>query len=170
MGNSSMPSPAPVFLPPPPPPSPYDIPAAFSFRVEIRDFDTDSNFSFRDVSGLTVKMEWEKVNEGGQNDYTYKFPKRTVYNDLVLKRGILKGSQLIKWITDAVRNFNFKPVNMLVHLVDGDEAVIISWSINGAIPVGVETAEFKALENALAIETLTLTYNYFERIETPPAK
>ncbi len=71
---------------------PYDVPVAFSFEVRIPGFSNEGECQFRDVGGLAVKIELEKINEGGVNDYVHKFPKRAVYNELVFKRGILNGS------------------------------------------------------------------------------
>jgi hypothetical protein len=35
--------------------------------------------------------------------------------------------------------------------------------VENAFPVGIEIAEFKAQDNSLAIETLTIAYDYFVR-------
>lgn len=144
---------------------PYEVPVAFSFEVRIPGFSNEGECSFRDVGGLTVKIDLETVIEGGVNDYEHRFPKRAQYNQLVLKRGILRGSQFTKWINDAVRNFNFKPKQIYVSLINEQRAPTIRWRIENAYPVGIEIAEFKAEENALAIETLTIAYDYFVRME-----
>ncbi|MBB5636867.1 phage tail-like protein [Pedobacter cryoconitis] len=144
---------------------PYEVPVAFSFEVRIPGFSNEGECSFRDVGGLSVKMDLETVIEGGVNDYEHKLPKRAQYNPLVLKRGILRGSQFTAWINDAIRNFNFKPKQIYISLIDEQRAPTIRWRVENAYPVGIEMSEFKAEENALAIETLTIAYDYFVRME-----
>ena len=144
---------------------PYEVPVAFSFEVRIPGFSNEGECSFRDVSGLSVKFDLETVIEGGVNDYEHKFPKRAQYNPLVLKRGILRGSQFTKWINDAIRNFNFKPKQIYISLINEQRAPTIRWRVENAYPVGIEISEFKAEDNALAIETLTIAYDYFVRME-----
>jgi phage tail-like protein len=144
-------------------PTPYDIPVAFSFEVRIPGFSNEGECSFRDVSGLSVKLGLESINEGGVNDLVHQFPKRATYKELVLKRGILRNSQIFTWINDATRNFNFKPKQIYISLINEEKAPVIRWRVEKAFPVGIEIAEFKAQESALAIETLTIAYGYFER-------
>ncbi len=144
-------------------PTPYSIPVAFSFEVRIPGFSNEGECSFRDVGGLVVKLDLESVNEGGVNDYAHKFPKRAAYNELVFRRGILTGSQFFTWINDAVRNFTFKPKQIYISLINEQKTPVIRWRVENAFPVGIEIAEFKALENSLAIETLTVAYDYFVR-------
>jgi phage tail-like protein len=143
---------------------PYEVPVAFSFEVRIPGFSNEGECSFRDVSGLTVKIDLETVAEGGVNEYEHKFPKRAQYNQLVFKRGILRNSQFTTWINEAVRNFTFKPKQIYISLVDEQRAPTVRWRVENAFPVGIDIAEFKAEENALAIETLTIAYDYFVRM------
>lgn len=145
-------------------PYPYEMPLAFSFEVRIPGFSNEGECSFRDVGGLSVKMEMETINEGGVNDYVHKFPKRAKYNELVLKRGLLKGSQIITWTNDAIRNFIFKPKQIYISLIDEQKTPTIRWRVENAYPIGIEMAEFKAQDNAIAIETLTIAYDYFVRM------
>ncbi|MGZ8999406.1 MAG: phage tail protein, partial [Allosphingosinicella sp.] len=83
----------------------YTPPVGFHFRAE---FDLDSaganDVRFRDVSGLTMELEEQTYNEGGENRFSHKLPVRGRYPDLVLKRGLLVDSGLRTWILDAVQN------------------------------------------------------------------
>lgn len=142
---------------------PYDVPWAFSFEVKIGGFTTDVEASFRDVSGLNVKIDLETVIEGGVNDFEHKFPKRATYNPLVLKRGMVRNSEFTTWVNEAVRNFTFKPRQIYISLLDEKKKKTVTWRVVNAYPVGVEIADFKAEENAIVIETLTMAYDYFVR-------
>ena len=144
---------------------PYTIPVGFHFDVKIKAFNSPAEGTFSDVSGLALKMETENVNEGGVNDFIRKFPKRVSYENLVLKRGLMKGTDLITWINNSVREFSFKPQNILVRLLDENNAPVVNWSIINAYPVAVKISEFKAQENSLVFETLEFAYEYFTREE-----
>lgn len=145
---------------------PYNVPVSFSFDVKIAGMDGDGECSFRDVSGLTVKLDVEKISEGGLNDYVHKLPKLPQYSEVVLKRGLLKNSAVIKWINNAIRNFKFEPTQVYISLLDENGKSSFKWTLRNAYPIGIEISEFKAQENAIVIETLTLAYDFFVRTES----
>lgn len=142
---------------------PYDVPVSFRFNVKIQDASGLYEGSFQDVSGLNVSIEMETINEGGVNDYSYKIPKRVKYDNLVLKRGLLKSSSLVSWINDAVRNFKFSTRKVDVLLLDEEMNALVTWSFFDAYPVSVKVSDLKAKENELVFETLEFAYSYFER-------
>jgi len=71
--------------------------------------------SFQEVSGLNVKLGTEEVPEGGENRYVHRLPTVPKYENLVLKRGLLKGSPLIDWVRKSVEQFKFEPKMVLVN-------------------------------------------------------
>ncbi|MEX6686840.1 phage tail protein [Danxiaibacter flavus] len=142
---------------------PYDVPVSFRFNVKIQDAGGEYEGSFQDVSGLNVSIEMETINEGGVNDYSYKIPKRVKYDNLVLKRGLLKSSSLVTWINDAVRNFKFSTRKIDVLLLDEEMNPLVTWSFFDAYPVSVKVSDLKAKENELVFESLEFAYSYFER-------
>lgn len=142
---------------------PYTIPLAFSFEVNIPGMSNEGECQFQEVSGLKADIGLEKIAEGGVNDYEHKFPKRTEYGNLTFRRGILRNSALADWVDEAVRRFNFVPKPVYINLLDIQRVPVMRWTVINAYPVGIETAGFKAQENALAIETLIIAYDYFER-------
>lgn len=143
---------------------PYNIPVGFYFSVKIDGISGAGECSFQDVSGLNVSFSTESINEGGNNTFSWKLPTRPKYDNLVLKRGILKNSTLItNWINNAVSNYVFAPKQVDISLLDEQSKVVISWSLVNAYPVSVKISEFKAMENSLAFETLELAYSYFTR-------
>ena len=143
---------------------PYNIPVGFHFDVKISGITEEDECSFSDVSGLNVTFELETVNEGGVNEFVHKLPKRAKYENLVLKRGILKNSSLIAdWINKAVREFTFSPKQIDIMLLDENNLPTVSWSLVNAYPVAIKISEFKAKGNDIVVETLELAYNYFER-------
>jgi phage tail-like protein len=138
-----------------------DIPVGFHFLVA---FDLlpqlAGDFKFQEVSGLEVQMETEAVKEGGENRFTHQLPVRATYGDIILKRGLLSGSGIIAWCRDAMENFSFLPVNLLITLLNSRHLPLHSWQVVHAIPKKWQVSAFNAMENSLVIETLTLSCHY----------
>ena len=126
---------------------------------------------FQSVTGLDVDMQTETLKEGGENRFEHILPVRTKYQPLVLKRGLVKDSKLMKWVNDALLNFNIAPMDVLVHLLhakpsDPNQSAgkepLMSWKVINVWPKKWSLSEFNAEQNAFAIETLELNYSYFE--------
>ena len=145
----------------------YYPPAGFHFKVEFQDLENKiqiSDYQFQSVSGLSVDLETEEIAEGGENRFKHKIPVRTKYPNLVLKRGLLIDSDLIDWCRDAIENFEIKPINLTVMLLNEKHEALLTWSVTHAYPVKWMVEEFNAEENKLVIESLELTYNYFKTL------
>lgn len=143
----------------------YYPPIGFHFSVEFPEISSSGkDQQFQSVTGLSVDIDTEEVAEGGENRFKHKIPVRTKYPNLVLKRGLLVDSEVIKWCRDAVENFQFKPTGIIVKLLNEKHEPLVSWSIVHAYPVKWSLVDLNAEESKLAIETLELTYNYFKVI------
>ncbi len=154
----------------------YYPPTGFYFRVEFLGVtDDDTEQRFQEVSGLSVEVETEELREGGENRFVYKLPKRAKYPNLVLKRGLLKSTALLNWLDDALRTYftvviySFKPADMIITLLDESGAQVAIWKVVQAYPVKWSTADLRATENAVLVETIELAYQYFERVPVPEA-
>lgn len=143
--------------------------AGFHFSVVFEllpQFSIDTKF--QSVSGLKSKMETEPISEGGQNQYKLILPTQNTYENLVLKRGLTREvSGLRIWVNNALHNFVFQPVNLVVSLLNEKHEPVKVWYISKAIPISMELSDFNAQENALVIETLTLNYQFFKEIPIP---
>lgn len=137
-------------------------PHGFHFRVTFQLFpQSPHDMGFQEVSGLSWTIETEKYNEGGENRFSHQLPVRNQYEDLVLKRGLLRDSAIMMWCTDAIRDFVFQPINIIVSLLDHNHLPLYTWVVVNAIPKKWSVSSFNAEENSLAIENLTLGYQYF---------
>jgi phage tail-like protein len=131
----------------------------------ILDGTVESDIRFQEVSGLSAELGTEEVVEGGENRFSHRLPTRAKYANLTLKRGLLTESGLIDWCRDAIENFDFTPATVNVTLLNEQhEPVADTLSFIRAWPVKWSVSDFKAQDNALVIETLELSYNYFSRI------
>lgn len=119
---------------------------------------------FQEVSGLDVEMEMEAVKEGGQNRYTHQLPVRAKYTDITLKRGLFIGSGVRLWCINAIENFVFQPANVLISLLNADHLPLQSWYVVNAIPKKLQISSFNAEQNSVVVESLVLSYSYFNHI------
>jgi len=142
----------------------YYPPVSFHFKVEFQGIGKkDGDTRFQQVSGLSAEIGIEELPVGGENRFTYRLPSRAKYGNLVLKRGMLNDSGLIDWFKDAIENFSFSPADVHVFLLNEEHQVSASWVFVEAYPVKWVISELKALENALAVETIELAYQYYRR-------
>ena len=151
----------------------YYPPASFHFKVEflgVSGTDVDTEQRFHDVSGLSFEIETEELREGGENRFAYKLPKRAKFPNLVLKRGLLKGTALLDWFKSAqntyftVAVYDFKPADMVITLLDEADQPVAIWKVVQAYPLKWSTSDLRANDNSVVIETIELAYQYFERL------
>lgn len=145
----------------------YYPPVGFHFKVEFEGIPADGNDSrFQSVSGLNASLpNSESYQEGGENRFTHRLPQRASYENLVLKRGMLFGSELIAWFKEAVHDFKFKPRNITVTLMNPDHLPLEQWMFYRAWPTKWSVDGIDAEKGAIVIETVDFSYQYFERKE-----
>jgi len=140
----------------------YYPPVGFHFKVEFTGISAKKNdHQFQSVSGLSVDLETEEIAEGGENRFKHKIPVRTKYPNLVLKRGMLLDSGVITWCRKAMEDFEIEPINLTVSLLDEKHEALQTWKVTHAYPVKWNVGDLNAEENKIVIETLELSYNYF---------
>ncbi|MFC5044852.1 phage tail protein [Aquimarina hainanensis] len=140
-------------------------PVGFHFSVEFTGLSTaKKDHHFQSVSGLSVDVDTEEITEGGENRFKHKIPVRTKYPNLILKRGMLIDSKVAEWCKKAVENFDFQPINLIVNLLNEQHQPLLSWNVVHAYPVKWAISDFNAEESKLVIETIELTYNYYNTI------
>ncbi len=140
----------------------YYPPWAFYYKVEFIDVSKDKNdIRFQTVSGLTVEYDFESIKEGGENRFEHKLPVRTKYTDLVLKRGMLTDSAVVDWFLKAFRDREFSPTSINVILMNEKGDPLKTWKVAQAIPKKWSVSDLNASDNAIVVETLELTYQYF---------
>ncbi len=138
-------------------------PAGYHFLVSFDGLiESPMDFRFQSVSGLSAEIEYEEVREGGVNQYSHQLPVRSKFPELVLKRGMFLGSQVVRWIDDALNNFTFRPINMRITLMNEKHAPLQIWNVIHVLPKKLETSSFNAERSELVVETITLSYNYYK--------
>ncbi len=140
-------------------------PVGFHFSVVFELLlQTHNDFRFQSVSGLNVTLQTEQFAEGGENRFVHQLPKRLNYGDLELKRGMFVGSGLVRWCTDALENFEFRPTNLTISLLNDLHIPVAAWYVVNAYPVSWRVSEFNAERSEIAVETIKLKYQFFKTL------
>lgn len=144
---------------------PRSAPPAFYYSVEIGGF-AAIQAAFQEASGLEVSMETEPIAEAGLNAYSHRVPKRTSYNNLVLKRGLVTDdSAMVDWVRDSIQsglNMRIKPKNITVNLLDPETgSPLKSWCFIDAYPVKWSVGPLNSTESALTIENIEFAYAFW---------
>jgi phage tail-like protein len=140
----------------------YYPPVGFHFRVDILDVQANANdIRFTEVSGLSAEVATEEVAEGGENRFIQRYPTRTKYTDLVLKRGLLVDSRVMDWIHQCIDDQNVEPKNVDVKLLNENHEPLMTWHVIKAYPTKWVVSDFNANTNGVVVETLQLAYQYF---------
>jgi phage tail-like protein len=140
----------------------YYPPVGFHFKVEVLGLGAnDDDVRFTEVSGLSMEMGTEEVAEGGENRFVQKYPVRAKYPELVLKRGLLKGSEVLTWVEECVRDYKIQARNVDVKLLNKEHEPLVTWHLAGAYPTRWAPSDLNATANAVVIESLQLYYQYF---------
>jgi phage tail-like protein len=140
----------------------YYPPVGFHFTVQINGLPAnDNDLRFTEVGGLSVEMSTEEIAEGGENRFIQKFPTRAKYPELLLKRGLLTNSEIIKWIRDCIENYNIQPKDIDVILLNEDHKPLVTWHLSKAFPTKWAVSDLNSTSSAVVIESLQMFYQWF---------
>jgi phage tail-like protein len=145
------------------------------FYIEM---ESNITASFSECSGLSMKVKYEKVSEGGLNHQQRILLGQPDYSDVTLKRGLTDDVAFWSWISHSIgaeqnssansggmngsasrsqssptRRYN---INILLFNQAGE--TMQCWTLVGAVPVGWKAPALQANSTTVAIEELTLAY------------
>lgn len=132
----------------------YPLPA-FHFKVEWG----GQNVGFSEASGLTQEVQLIEYRDGNSPDYsTIKMPGLHKFNNITLKRGIMKGdNEFFKWLNTVKLN-TIERRNLTISLLNEEHEAVMVWKAVNAFPVKVEGPGLKASGNEVAIESIELAH------------
>jgi phage tail-like protein len=139
-------------------------PVSFFFRVDFQLGGANTDSAFQEVNGFTVELQTEEVKEGGQNRYSQTLPGRAKYTDLVMKRGLILNSAVIQWCKDAIENLIIRPITVVVILLNEKNEPLLTYNFVNAWPKKWSVSDFNAQESKIVVETMELSYQYFDVI------
>ena len=144
-------------------------PVGFHFLVRFEGLLTKyvgiPDIGFQSVSGINSEIGIEEYHEGGENRFKHKLPNPVTYPNLVLKRGMLIGSQLMQWYKDSVENYVFESNDVTVILMNGDHIPIQGWNFINAYPIKWNISDFNAEDATIVVESVEFAYQYFRRLD-----
>lgn len=143
----------------------YYPPPAFYFTAGILGSPNPIDAQFKEISGLTAKMDTEDIVMGGENRFKYKVPTRSSFDNLVLKRGLVtSGSALALWCDTTLKTglvTSVQTMDLVVMMLDETGMPLMTWTFIGAWPVKWSLDSLDSMDNKIAIETLEFAYSYF---------
>lgn len=143
----------------------HNLQTSFYFSVSITGMG-GSDAAFQEVSGLSKELGIEEVVCGGENRFKYRLPAQTSFQNLVLRRGVVKAeSALIGWVKDTLDNGLSAPIktrDIKVWLLDENGHISMDWNFISAWPVKWSASNLRSQESEIFIETLEFAYQYFD--------
>jgi phage tail-like protein len=123
--------------------------------------------AFTEVSGLSVDVAVEEVQEGGQNHFVHKLPGRMRWPNIVLKRGITDTDNLFEWFW-LTSGEGFEGNGAALDRTNGEIAVldaarnrVRSWKFEDAFPVKWTGPSFASSSSEVATEQLEIAHHGF---------
>lgn len=109
-----------------------------------------------------MELETESVKEGGENRYEHVLPVRSKFPVLVLKRGLVRDSELLtRWCNNAFQLLEIQPVDLIISLLNEEHEPLMTWNVRHAWPRKWSLSDLNAEQSGLAIETFELQYHFF---------
>lgn len=140
----------------------FTPPVGFHFTVEVLGVSARADdLRFVEVGGLGFEVATEEMPEGGENRFVQKYPARTKYSDLVLKRGLLVRSAVWTWVERCTTGVLIEPKDVNVTLLNEKHEPLMTWRFVNAWPVKWSVSDLSATNNAFVVETLQLSYQTF---------
>jgi phage tail-like protein len=131
----------------------------FRFLVEI---DGIVRAGFQECSGFGSEVEVVEYREGGDQATVTKLPGKATFPDIMLKWGIADDRELYDWHRQAVLGqVDRRNGSIILQGESGAEAV--RWNFFRAWPSKYDAPDLNATGNEVAVETLTLACERFER-------
>lgn len=133
---------------------------SYSFLVEI---DSLQAAGFSEVSGLDVSIDVIEYREGSDGTSVRKLPGLRKYANIVLKRGITQSRELYDWFRSGAEG-RIDRRSIKISLLDRDGNIVVIWLVHEAWITRYEGPTMNALKNEIAIETIEIVHEGFERI------
>jgi len=150
-----------------------DPPGAFNFAINLMDSASSTGAAvttialntltnnidagFSECSGLDMTLEVESYQEGGNNATVLKFPTRMQWGKLMLKKGIIKNTDLWDWIYGFCEGKVVRK-DGLITLLDEKGLAHTVWKFTRGLPVKYSAPQFNAQQNSVAFESIEIEH------------
>lgn len=154
-----------------------DPPGAFNFAISLMDSASSTGAAittiaintltnnidagFSECSGLDLTMDVEEYQEGGNNGTVLKFPTRIQWGKLVMKKGIIKNTDLWDWAYGFCEGKVVRKDGLITLLGEKQLAHTV-WKFKRGLPVKYSGPQFNAQQNAIAFESIEIEHEGLE--------
>ncbi|GAB1644643.1 phage tail protein [Krasilnikovia sp. MM14-A1259] len=137
------------------------------FRVSV---DGINLGSWATCAGLSVEFKNQRVNEGGNYEYTVILPDRVEYRAITLRRAMSPQESAIvqRWLTGVVSGWykvnsprDYGPRTAEIELFDAGGSVVASWTLRNVYPSKWSGPDLDATGSQVAVESLELVHEGF---------
>jgi phage tail-like protein len=136
-----------------------DPAVAHQFKVKIDDQELGLWNSFE---GLGLETSIETREEGGNNQFVHQLPGRLRYTNVKITRPIGRDSaKVAEWFAGMASGVSRTTASIVA--LGPDREPIVSWSLDGVVPVRWTGPGFNVETAKVATETLELAYHGFLR-------
>jgi phage tail-like protein len=142
----------------------------FHFQVE---WGENFRMGFSEVSGLSMETNVIEYREGNSKTYNViKQPGRTVFGNIILKRGVFEGD--FDFYKEWRKTYLFQEGNktgslfrrtVIIKVLNEEHAPIITWKLINAWPCKIQWSDLNAKNNEVFIETMELVNEGIELVE-----
>jgi phage tail-like protein len=139
-------------------------PTSATFEVKV---DGQLIGRFTEVSGLSVDVAVETVEEGGQNGFVHQLPGRMTWPNLVLKRGLTESDNLFDWIKKSSGDGFSGQQNKLTRSTAAitmkafNGKALRAWNVEGAFPIKWTGPSFASGSDDDLVEELEIAHHGF---------
>ncbi|MFI9626657.1 phage tail protein [Streptomyces sp. NPDC052042] len=117
--------------------------------------------AFHTCSGLGAEVELEQYAEGGNNGFTWHLPGRITWTNITLTRPVTTDTlKIARWLNDTIQRVERKDGEIVA--LRPDLSRIISWQVQGIVPVRWQGPSFDPASSQPAIETLEIAHEGLE--------
>jgi phage tail-like protein len=131
----------------------------FNFLVEI---DGITVAGFTECTGLESETEAIEYREGNEANIVRKLAGLTKYANITLKRGVTDNKELYNW-RKATIDGNIERKNGSIILLNDRREEVARWNFRQGWPCYMGEPDLNAMESEIAIETLEICHEGFER-------
>jgi len=154
-----------------------DPPGAFNFAISLMDSASSTGAAittiaintltdnidagFNECSGLEMTLQVEEYQEGGNNGTVLKFPTRMQWGKLVMKKGIVKNTELWDWVYGFSEGKVVRKDGLITLLGEKGLAHTV-WKFKRGLPVKYSGPQLNAQHNAVAFESIEIEHEGLE--------
>jgi phage tail-like protein len=112
---------------------------------------------FAECSGVSGEVRVDSYEEGGSNGTTRKFPGRTSFSNVTLKRGLAEDDAFITWFLEVSQGKRQRK-SVTISLWSADIQKMQQWTLLNAFPSKYSVPTLQASANGVLIESIEFAH------------